>query len=245
MLLLACLLAFGVAATEFEPDSQNAFDITYTGTAGEYYALIIVAGEAKPEDALSVTEDNLQYINQQTADPNGNVTFEDVLLKNDGTECSVYLSGSDLDGPVLLGYVNLQDEFVVSGTVTSDSDVPATVSLTDLSDETKVYTVYTSASGTYVISVPAGEYKMVITKVAHLSYTKLSLKVADDISGVNAALKGGDVNRDGIINELDLGSLLTYYNKANALVDINSDGVINELDLGKLLTNYMDEAVEQ
>ena len=240
VLLAAALfaLAAGAAPVEYKPDENGAFDVTYTGTAGEYYALVIVEGIAEEGAAPAVTESSIQYIDQQTANASGNVAFDGILLKTDGTPCTVYLGGSDLDAAVLLGYVNNGEEtFTVSGSVASDSPKEAAVTLTSTADAAKVFTVTTS-SGTYTVTVPADTYKFTVTKAAHLSYTKNELVVADNTTK-DVELKGGDVNADDKIDIVDLGKLLNEYNtNANLTADINGDSIVDIVDLGKLLNNY-------
>ena len=51
----------------------------------------------------------------------------------------------------------------------------------------------------------------------------------------------GDVNHDGVVNTLDLGTLLSHFGQsvpAGTLGDLNNDGVVNTLDLGTLLSHF-------
>lgn len=234
-----CVLA-GAVPAEYEPDGTGAFQISYDGaTPGEYYALVIVSGIAEEGTAPQITEQSIQYIDQLTADSTGVVSFDNVLLRTDGTEASVYLGGSDLDNAILLGYVNKGgsvSEYTVSGTISSDSSKDASVKLTSVVDSASVYTI-TTADGVYTITVPADTYKFEVTKPAHLSYTKNELVVADNTT-VDVVLKGGDVDGNGSIDFDDLSSLLLKYGMSEEEADINGDGVINFDDLSKLLLNY-------
>ena len=234
-----CVLA-GAVPAEYEPDGTGAFQISYDGaTPGEYYALVIVSGIAEEGTAPQITEQSIQYIDQLTADSTGVVSFDNVLLRTDGTEASVYLGGSDFDSALLLGYVNKGgsvSEYTVSGTISSDSSKDASVKLTSVVDSASVYTI-TTADGVYTITVPADTYKFEVTKPAHLSYTKNEL-VVDDNTTVDVVLKGGDVDGNGSIDFDDLSSLLLKYGMSEEEADINGDGVINFDDLSKLLLNY-------
>lgn len=234
-----CVLA-GAVPAEYEPDGTGAFQISYDGaTPGEYYALVIVSGIAEEGTAPQITEQSIQYIDQLTAGSDGVVTFDNVLLRTDGTEASVYLGGSDFDSALLLGYVNKGgsvSEYTVSGTISSDSSKDASVKLTSVVDSASVYTI-TTADGVYTITVPADTYKFEVTKPAHLSYTKNELVVADNTT-VDVVLKGGDVDGNGCIDFDDLSSLLLKYGMSEEEADINGDGVINFDDLSKLLLNY-------
>lgn len=239
VVLMAALLAFSAVAApvEYETDTNAAFDVTYTGTAGAYYAIVAVEGIAAEGTAPAITEDSIQYIDQKTADADGSVAFEDILLKVDGTAATIYLGGSDLDEAVLLGWVNKPadepDTFTVSGTVTSASDAAATVTLTS---GDKTFTVNTNA-GAYSVDVTAGTYKMVVTKAKHLSYTKNELVVAAAVTK-NVTLAGGEIVVDGTIDSLDLGKVLSVYNAENSEIDVTDDGVVDSLDLGKVLASY-------
>ena len=234
-----CIFA-GAVPAEYEPDGTGAFQISYDGaTPGEYYALVIVSGIAEEGTAPQITEQSIQYIDQLTADSTGVVSFDNVLLRTDGTEASVYLGGSDFDSALLLGYVNKGgsvSEYTVSGTISSDSSKDASVKLTSVVDSASVYTI-TTADGVYTITVPADTYKFEVTKPAHLSYTKNELVVADNTT-VDVVLKGGDINGDGSISYLDVGTLLQVYNSDDESADVTGDGVVSYLDLGVLLNNY-------
>ncbi len=48
----------------------------------------------------------------------------------------------------------------------------------------------------------------------------------------------GDLNNDGVVNALDLSTLLSNWNTTNAIADTNSDGKVDILDLSKLLSWY-------
>lgn len=241
VLLISMLaLAAGAEPVNYQTDSNKAFDVTYTGTAGKYYAVVVVEGIST--GAPVVTESSIQFIDQKTAGADGKVSFNDILLKDDDTPCTVYIGGSDLDDAVLMGYVNNEEEkFTVSGSITSNSDAPSTVTLTSTEDATKVFTVQTS-SGTYTVSVPADTYKFVVTRTAHLSYTQNELVVSDNVVK-NAAIQGGDVTQDGEIGIEDLSTLLGAYNTATASSDITGEGTVDIIDLSILLGNYTALAV--
>ena len=241
VLLAMAVFAFAASAApvDYTANEDGSFDVTYTGTAGEYYALVIVEGIAAEGTAPVITSSSIQYIDQVTAAADGTATFNGVLLKTDGVKGTVYLGGSDLDAAKLLGYVNNsgdEETFTVSGTVTSDSAKEAKVTLTSTTDEAKVFTVDT-ASGSYTISVPADTYKFVVTKAAHLSYTKNALEVTADVAK-NVELKGGDVDQNGTVAFADLTEVLNLYGNADENADVNGDGSIGFADLTAVLNNY-------
>lgn len=241
-----CVLA-GAVPAEYEPDGTGAFQISYDGAKpGEYYALVIVSGIAEEGAAPQITEQSIQYIDQLTAGSDGVVTFDNVLLRTDGAEATVYLGGSDFDSALLLGYVNKggsASEYTVSGTISSDSSKDASVKLTSVVDSASVYTI-TTADGVYTITVPADTYKFEVTKPAHLSYTKNEL-VVDDNTTVDVVLKGGDINGDGVINFDDLTAIVLNYSTASDEADVTGDGAVNFDDLTSVILNYMLSSVAE
>lgn len=246
VLLAMAVFAFAASAApvDYTANEDGSFDVTYTGTAGEYYALVIVEGIAAEGTAPVITSSSIQYIDQVTAAADGTAAFNGILLKTDGVKGTVYLGGSDLDAAKLLGYVNnsgTEETFTVSGTVTSDSAKEAKVTLTSTSDAAKVFTVDT-ASGSYTISVPADTYKFVVTKAAHLSYTKNALEVKADVAK-NVELKGGDLNSDNVINFDDLTEVVLNYSTDSEVADINGDGIVNFDDLTTIVLNYLAQSV--
>lgn len=249
VVIMAAILAVSAVAAPsvYETDTNAAFDVTYTGTAGAYYAIVAIEGIAAEGTAPAITEDSIQYIDQKTADADGAVAFEDLLLKVDGTPATIYLGGSDLDEAVLLGWVNKPadepDEFTVSGTVTSASDLAATVTLTN-GDNT--FTVNTNA-GVYSVDVPSGVYKLVVTKAAHLSYTKNELVVEDNVT-LDVALIGGDADGNGAVGLGDVTSVLGVFGESVEEFngnDINGDTSIGLADLTAVLGAYGEAAVEE
>lgn len=248
VLLAMAVFAFAASAApvDYTANEDGSFDMTYTGTAGEYYAIVIVEGIAAEGEAPVITSSSIQYIDQVTAGADGTAAFNGILLKTDGVKGTVYLGGSDLAAAKLLGYVNNdgdEETFTVSGTVTSDSAKEANVTLTSTTDEAKVFTVST-ASGEYTIAVPADTYKFVVTKAAHLSYTKNELEVKANVAK-DVELKGGDTNADGTINYVDLGDVIAAYNSDAENCDISGDGTVNYVDLGIVISNYNATAVAE
>lgn len=246
VLLAMAVFAFaaGAAPVEYTANEKGSFDVTYTGTRGEYYALVIVEGIAAEGTDPVITNDNIQYINQVTAGANGVAAFDGILLKDPGTAGTVYLGGSDRGnkGALLLGYVNKANaRFTVSGTITSESAKEANISLTSTTDEAKVFPVVTSA-GAYTVTVPADTYKFVVTKAAHLSYTKNALNVSANVVK-DVKLLGGDVVQSGTIDYADLGKVVSAYGTASENYDITGEGTVDYRDLSIVITNYNATAV--
>ena len=102
-------------------------------------------------------------------------------------------------------------------------------------------------------AVVPGIYDLVITKDAHTKFTILNLLVEEDLDlTLNRrpevclmALRCGDINGDGLINDADLTVLWRAgnYNKKtaeaeNEWCDLNGDGLINDADLTILWLAY-------
>lgn len=249
VVIMAVLLAFGAAAAEIFPaDADKAFDITYTGTPGEYYAIVIVEGIVDEGSVPSISEDSIQYIDQKTAGANGTVSFEDVLLFEDDTPATVFLGGSDLDdGAIVLGWVNKTEEevdtFTFSGAVTSGTKKPATVTLTNVADAAKTYTADT-IDGVYTISgIEGATYQVVITAPGQLSYTKSALLIEADATYKDITLKSGNVTSDDKVDKLDLSAVLSNYGKMVETGDCTGDVKVDKLDLSAVLANYGSKAV--
>ena len=68
VLLAMAVFAFAASAApvDYTANEDGSFDVTYTGTAGEYYAIVIVEGIAAEGEAPVITSSSIQYIDQVT-----------------------------------------------------------------------------------------------------------------------------------------------------------------------------------
>ena len=246
LVLMACVALMSVSVfadtTTYAPEADGTYTIPYTeGTSGQFYALLVVEGIYEEDETPVISEDTVLYIDQATANANGDVSFDGWIPKNE-EPATVYLGGSNLpDGPVLLGYLGSQS-FIVSGTVTSESTREATVTLTDA--ENNVFTA-TSVNGAYAVEVPEGTYTFTVNVKNHLSYTDNDFVVDADVSGKDVALKGGDTDGDGAVAFADLTSILNTYKETDTETDITGDNVTDFTDLTIVLNNYKDVAVAE
>lgn len=241
----AVLCGGAFAAETYNQDALGAYTVDYTGKAGGYYAILVVDGIYEDGKMPTITEDSIIYISQETADAEGKVSFADFKTKNDH-DGTVYIGGSGLDSAVLLGYVKAPlTGSKVSGSVTSDSGSPveSNVTLTSTTDSSKTFTVPTT-DGAYEITVPNDTYKFVVTKKAHLSYTKNELAVSENVVK-DVELKGGDVTLDDTINIRDITALIAVYNTNDATADVNGSGTVDIRDLTVLLGNYGKTAIAE
>lgn len=241
---LLCMVFMSVAAyaalPTYSPESDGTYSIDYTdGAASQYYALLVVEGVYDEDETPEISEDTVLYIDQATANSSGDVSFDGWIPKND-EPATVYLGGSDLDGPVLLGYLG-QSNFVVAGTVSTDSGTSyeATVTLSNADGE---FTA-TSVNGAYTVEVPAGTYTFTVNVKNHLSYTDNDFAVSADVSGKDVNVLGGDLDRSGTIDFDDLTPVLNNYGSNESSADINDDAAVDFDDLTPILNNYGAEAV--
>ena len=224
----------------YTPSPDGTYSIGYAeGKASNYYALLVVEGICDADATPVISEDTVLYIDQATADANGDVSFDGWIPKNE-SPATVYLGGTSLAKPVLLGYLG-SNTFVVSGTVSTDSGTSyeATVTLTSGED---VFTA-TSVNGAYAIEVPEGNYTFNINVKNHLSYTQNGFAVSADVSGKDVKVLGGDLNGDGKVVTFDLDVVLSKFNAADESADIDGSGTVNTLDLDIVLSNFNKESV--
>lgn len=241
--MLACAVLLSMAAfaepSTYSPGNDGTYTIGYTeGAASNYYALLVVEGVYEEGATPVISEDTVLYIDQATADANGDVSFDGWIPKNE-EPATVYLGGTGLDTPVLLGYLSA-GKFVVSGKVTSQTAYEATVTLTDAEDN--VFTG-TTIDGVYAIDVPGGTYKFVVTAPGQTSYTKNALEVSADMTFKDVSIKAGDVNYTGEVNAADLNGLLVKFNSTDVDCDVNGSGEVNASDLNNLLVNFNAQSV--
>ena len=149
------------------------------------------------------------------------------------------------------------DGVKVSGKVTSYNGKNGfTVTLYEAGTKTVKHTATISGTGTSgqvtqdfnLDTVAAGEYDLVVTKDAHLTYTVKKVKVEGtdlDLTKLTdkpyqtITLLAGDVNGDGSITESDVSviRLAANINKkttvagVNSLADVNGDGSVTESDV--------------
>jgi len=102
--------------------------------------------------------------------------------------------------------------------------------------------------------VEPGKYSLVVAKKCHTLFTVKTIIVEDEDVDLtldgrpevrSMALRCGDIDSDGLINDMDLTALwmLVNYNRktsdaAKPLCDLNGDGIINDADLTILWMAY-------
>jgi len=238
-MLLMSISAFAADPTTYEPAEDGTYSIGYTeGTANKYYSIVVVEGKYEEGATPEISEDSVLYIDQATADANGDVTFDGWIPKNDEV-ATVYIGGTGADKPVLLGYLAAATR-TITGKVL---EVPATaneatVTFTGTAGDTvgTEETATADASGAYTIKVPEGSYRVKVEIDNYLSYEE-DYTVNADAAYEDVTLLGGDVNADGAINDADITKLVNG-GSYDATCDIDGDGAVDCDDLMVVLNNY-------
>ncbi|MBO4950387.1 MAG: hypothetical protein J6E38_05140, partial [Clostridia bacterium] len=239
LMVLMSASVFAADPVTYEPAEDGTYSIGYTeGTASQYYSLVVVEGKYTADETPVISEESVLYIDQATADANGDVTFDGWIPKND-EKATVYLGGTGADKPVLLGYLAAATR-TITGTV---FEVPATaneatVTFTGIAGDTvgTEVTATADANGAYTIKVPEGSYKVKVEIDNYLSYEE-DYTVNADAAYENVTLLGGDVNEDGAINDADITKLVNG-GSYNAECDIDGNGTVDYYDLMVVLNNY-------
>jgi hypothetical protein len=214
LMAVMSVAAFAAEPVTYTPADDGTYNVSYAGTSsGNYYALLVVEGVYEADKTPVISEDTVLYIDQSTATSSG-VTFSNWIPKND-EPATVYLGGTGLDKPVLLGYLG-ENTFFVTGTVTTDSGTSYEAVVTLVSGD-DTFTV-TAVNGAYSIEVPEGNYTFNVNVKNHLSYTQNNFAVTGDVNGKDVEVLGGDLNGDGVLSAAEALRILQYVNgKVNTL----------------------------
>ncbi len=264
-IIMACTVAAMLASSvmcvsaenlpEYTPTEDGTYvvDAYNTNTVADaYYGVVVVKGTNAAGVDLSDT-DSILYIDQVTADAEGNVVIDEFMSKIDPTDESftggtIYIGGEGLETATAIGYIVAGEEeeetFTISGTVAGN--LGATAPTVVASDGTTDYDATVDAEGAFTVDVPVGAtYTVTVTKTGYLSYTKAN--IATEISAIEATIKPGNVNGDSSVNLTDLSSFLDAYNTAVETIekDYDESGAVNLSDLSPLLTNYNQGAISE
>lgn len=106
--------------------------------------------------------------------------------------------------------------------------------------------IETNEDGTYKIYVIPGEYDILLDKEGYLDYIIIdkTINEGEILELGEKELLAGDVNKDGVIQLIDLSTILKSYETKNTDtdynkdLDFNEDGKIQLVDLSILLGNY-------
>ena len=251
-LAMAATMLFSATAYGAEVNGTNPsdlekeggkFSVTYTeATDGKEYMIWAVKGRETDASKVSFSQENVMYINQNTAS-GSSVTF-DAFLPMKAVESTVLVSGQDMDAPIIVGYIkgegnNISGKIGLQGR--SDGDLNGiTITFKNAENE---YTVIADENGEFVLNgVADGTYEMSVSKNGYLRRVDKTIEVNSETVWeeewtVKAQLLAGDINGDDVIDYFDLQPLLNNYDN-EGVGDINEDGVVDYFDMQPLLNNY-------
>lgn len=236
---------------------SGKYSVTYTEadapelTNGQQIVLLVVKGVATTPAGLTISSDNIRYIDQGTA-TDTSISFSN-FIPSSIPNCTVLISGlTGIDGPKIIGYIAAVP-VNVSGTLSFLSGTIsriANVTMTEDGYPTNTSTIQTNTAGQYTFTgITEGTYTLTANAESHANYTKTLIAVNEyDVTGLSGILRPGELTGDININFSDLSTLIGDYNKTRAtatkqVCDINGDNNINFTDLSTLIDNYNKTAI--
>ena len=246
-LLTSTVCAFA-DTTAFQADSNGKYTVTYnvgTQNAGNMYGFVVIKGT----DVIDLDDiDSYVYIDQATADAEGNITFANFGLKgalpsdDNFVESTAYIGGKGFDTAQAIGVLVADTACTVTGTVT-DNNNPRNATVTFKNESGVTVGSATTANGVFTIELDDGTYTALFVKGGSLSFTYTGVVVDGDktLKTVDMTGLAGDVNTSGGINLADLNALLGDYDQtqlSNEYSDVNASTTVNLADLNIVLTTY-------
>jgi len=137
-------------------------------------------------------------------------------------------------------------------TAVGDDGSTGTATNYDIRYSTTAITAANFSSATQVSDAPTPKISgsvetMTVTGLTGNATYYFAIKATDDagntgaISNIPSALsyKTADLNNDRIINSVDFGILMSYWNNTTRpLADINQDGIVNSVDFGIMMSQW-------
>jgi hypothetical protein len=241
--------------TKILQPASGKYTLAYTEMAdemssGQEVVLLAIRGLAGSTTELSITADNILYIDQAQSD--GTSVSYNSFIPKVVEEATLLLGGATSDGnPKIVGHIVTPS--LVSGYVSYVSPISgrtATLVLQDKSNPSISYTLQLTKAGSFSLQlIPNGTYSLTVTTESHTSYTYSNMVInGDNFTNLNCLLRAGDVNSDEKINFTDLSTLIDDYNKTVTTAktpkcDVNGDAKINFTDLSTLIDNYNKSAI--
>ena len=94
-LIISASFVFAASAEDFKLSDDNTYTITVNGkTPGRDYTIVVVAGDYTGKEMPEISEENIIYIDQVTADSNGVVSFTGFIPMTESVG-TVYIGGDD------------------------------------------------------------------------------------------------------------------------------------------------------
>lgn len=236
MLAVVCIIAMSaVSAFAYTPDDNGRYTIVYEGlTAGEMYGMVAVKNG-------TISESNIVYIDQATADENGTITFTSFgPMGADPSDANyevstVYIGGTGLEGATAIGTLEAAttpepDVIPVTGVTLSETaktlEINGTVQLaaTVTPDNATDASVTWTSSDNTVATVEDGLVTALKAGTATIT-AKAGDQEATCVITVNEAastVMKGDVNGSGTITARD-GSLILMVAAGQEVANFNAD----------------------
>ena len=246
-LLTSTVCAFA-DTTAFQPDNSGKYTVTYNvgkQNAGNMYGFVVIKGT----DVIDLDDiDSYVYIDQATADAEGDITFTNFGLKgalpsDDAfVESTAYIGGKGFDTAQAIGVLVADTACTVTGTVT-DTNNPRNATVTFKNESGVTVGSVTTTNGAFSIELDDGTYTAMFVKGGSLSFTYTGVVVDGDkaLKAVDMSNLAGDVNTSGGINLADLNAVLIDYDQAqfdNEYSDVNASAAVNLADLNVVLITY-------
>ncbi|MCH5187732.1 MAG: hypothetical protein J1F63_04970 [Oscillospiraceae bacterium] len=233
-----------------EIPAEGTATVTVTGKIAPGAEATILVAEESVSVLEAIKDSEIQYINQDSVDSEGNFKFNAVLKV--GAKYNVWCGGTDV-AQVGKDQADLTikgpDSYKVMGTITLYS----TAKFDTVTVESGEVKGTVNAAGEYEIALGNGQHDIVIGRPGYL-YKTISVTVSgSDVPNQNVALVAGNtVVTEGtqIINGEDLNAiLLNYLVKSgeegyDAALDLNDDTVISGEDLNAVLLNYLETSAK-
>ncbi len=250
-LMLVSLMCTGfltsVRAKDFTVNKDNTYTIEIADkTPGKDYTILVVAGDYTGKDMPEITEENIIYINQITADENGTVSFTDFIPMT-GSVGTVYIGGDDT--PSTEGILMNDNGFgYIAGRIISYSGNEATVIIPEEFTviESEAFASTNSVENVIIkngnVTLSAGSFsKDILLFLSPIAHEAKAFAAANGYSYKVL----GDYNNDGTVDKDDYTSFITGVAKGNAvtdtdsamniILDLDSNGKVNLRDASILL----------
>ena len=228
-LLTSTVCAFA-DTTAYQPNNNGKYTVTYnvgTQNAGNMYGFVVIKGT----DVIDLDDiDSYVYIDQATADTNGNITFTNFGLKgalpsDDAfVESTAYIGGKGFDTAQAIGVMVADTGCTVNGTVT-DTKNPRTATVTFKNEGGVVVATATVENGAYSAEVDDGTYTVVFTKDGSLSYTYTGVVVNADktLKVVDLSTLAGETVPNGQILVNDILGVAGNFRKTSGFTNEYAD----------------------
>ncbi|MCE9646272.1 MAG: peptidoglycan DD-metalloendopeptidase family protein [Chloroflexi bacterium] len=155
---------------------------------------------------------------------------------------------------VLTSILSIPGNLTIVGNAPTVTPIPTSTTLTGqvLASKPVTITLYrqdnsiaasviANPNGTFSLTAPGGTYTVVASASGFLNAQgPVTLVNGVPATKPTVSLPAGDIDNNGVINQLDALTIgINYNGTAPAAADLNNDGVINVLDLGLLAQNYL------